>query len=290
MAHVPPTSSVIPVPRCTTLTDSLHRLRGQELQVPSNPELWEALVAAIPNTPGAQDPPLYALQDSITGDTFTANEQFVRDFIESWEEEKTHIITVAVGNTLRTFRGGARFWEFARLWSQQVAMLGSRASAAYFAKQQQQMHSHNGTMAESGPYVPAHLAHAETHIVSSQNPRDKISMTLTAWSNLVTQWNRRSEVKGTAGGKAVATALRGVDHASPQDVLKLVQNDDDEDDPLPPPARPRASAVVDPLTTLDDVDMQALHRRFERRDRSSHYWTHFMAHWHVLQAQYRNYL
>jgi hypothetical protein len=66
--------------------------------------------------------------------------------------------------------------------------------------------------------------------------------------------------------------------------------------------RPRSAAVVDPTTTEDLVrDAMDRMRFLEQQRRSSRlgggngdgsglYWTHFMNHWKVLEAQYRNYL
>jgi hypothetical protein len=67
--------------------------------------------------------------------------------------------------------------------------------------------------------------------------------------------------------------------------------------------RPRSTAVVDPTTTEDLVrDAMDRMRSLEQQRRSSRlggggngegsglYWTHFMNHWKVLEAQYRNYL
>jgi hypothetical protein len=278
---------LLPVPRCSTLTDTLRRTKQRDTQFPADADLWAAIIRAIPVTPGAQDPPLYALENSATGDTFTANAPFVRDFIEHWEETRTHTVTVAAAGTLRTFRAGSRFWDFARTWAREQARHGASAAAdgaTPLHGLEPQPHGSAG--------LPPHLATAEASVTSSLAPKDPLALTLLAWCHLVHAWNAAHESSADpprfdAAGSTPSAAAAVTERAAAEDPAHRKSTPAS----TPPAASSTAlySRPVPQLTTPDNVDFAAVQRRFDQRDRRGHYWTHFMSHWNILLDQYRNY-
>lgn len=153
----------IAVPRYSTLSDAIQRVHTGEVKFPSDPDLWAALLAAIPLTPGSQEPPLFALEDSATKDAFNVNQQFLRDFIERWEDERSHVVTVRSSIGLRTFRAGQRFWDFVVLSHAQAKFKGD----------------YEGESSE---------------IVATSNlaAHNELRMSLVAWTQLVERWNDRN--------------------------------------------------------------------------------------------------
>lgn len=251
----------IPVPRYSTLTDVIQRVQNAEVAVPADKQLWAALLAAIRTGAGAQDPPLYLLEDSVSGESFTVNQHFARDFIERYEDERTHIITLSFPAGLRTFRAGQRFWDFLLTCYEQISMDAS-------TKEMSELQSGKLT------------------VTSNLLPENAMTFSRRTWVQVVETWNRRN-----------GPTRKGMKWSQGMPVGLAEEDGDDEADTLCPSAsrsggatRPRSGAVIDPLTTLDDTELLEIMNRYNTRKEGSRYWQHFMKHWKLLQAQYRNYL
>jgi hypothetical protein len=246
----------IPVPRYSTLTDVVQRLESNEVSFPSDKQLWAALLAAVPTSPGAQDPPLYLLEDTTTGESFTANQHFVRDFIERFEDERTHVVTLTFPAGLRTFRAGQRFWDFLVACHDQLALDPVAKEAS-------------------------ELKVGQLNVTSNLLPDVSLVLSRVAWAQIVETWNSRN------GPKTGQTEWSLGPTPGTSSKVRGVETDADG---LPMATRPRSAAVLDPMTTVDDLDLAALMRGPKDGGGKGRYWQRFMKHWHVLQAEYRNYL
>jgi hypothetical protein len=277
---------LIPVPRFSTVTDVVHHHpRGTELSLPSDPALWAALLAAIHNSPSeAQAPPLFVLEDAASNESFTINQNFFRAFIEAWDEDRTHVVTVShVDGGVRTFRSAQRFWRFLATCAEQAVFEYRTAGS-----------------------LPA-LARDGLTIVSNLQPAAPVRLLPDTWARVVDHWNQMNEQ--TSSAAAGGSAARPHDAVLVPDTLTglIPVSDkpaaDDEYDAggayEGERRRPRSHAVIDPSTTVDDAQLEAIARRFSGPRRrgvdgqppdDSRYWTHFMRQWGVLRAQYRNYM
>ena len=97
--------SNIPLPRAGTLTDAVQTLGNQsqlrlrkknaarstnedKVTFPADKAMWDALLSAVKSDPSSQIPPLYVLNDGDSGEALYANQRFVQEFLERWEEGK----------------------------------------------------------------------------------------------------------------------------------------------------------------------------------------------------------
>ncbi|CUG93605.1 Hypothetical protein, putative [Bodo saltans] len=143
----------------------------------------------------------------------------------------------------------------------------------------------------------------------SINKVKSVQMFVSEWRQVVDAWDTATAVLlhgGDADGNQQATKIGAAKLAaaasSPMPFSRTATLIDDQRADLSDQwtTRPRSSAVVDPNTTEDLVhDAMRRMRSLEHQRRDDNggdgggsglYWTHFMNHWKVLEAQYRNYL
>lgn len=273
----------IAIPRCTTLTDVIQRASGTEVAFPTNPAMWKSLLQAIPTTPGSQQPPLYVLEDSRTGESFVANQLFVRDFIERWSDDETHTVTVNFQGGLRTFRASTQFWDhvvaFGKLREHE---LPSKSTSGLFA----------ATAAQAQLYS----------VTSSLEVGFNVQVTADTWNELVEMWNRVNQPRGkqwifgatqTPLNQARRRKVQVAEDLSEEMNLDAKSRLDETDD-IDVETRPRSGAIIDPETAFDERDFDILYQQLAAKTHKGatgpRYWTHFMRQWRLLEAQYRNYV
>lgn len=148
----------------------------------------------------------------------------------------------------------------------------------------------------SSPTTPRHGNGDEKNRTTTTSKRQTLQLLLKEWKDIVREWNELSEPLVGRFQPPPSTA-----HSDSQRFLLDSKSEDSGAERLDG-RRPRGFAVVDPSTTEDLVieareRMRAIERQsgvsagstYDAKGKSL-YWTHFMSHWKVLEAQYRNYL
>ena len=199
----------LPLPRCSTLTDVVQRNTGRDLAFPSHPDFWHALLLAVQTTPGSQQPPRFVLEDTTRREAISANQQFVKEFIERWEDDE--IITVTLRSaaaapgtgTVRTFRTGPKFYRQCVLYHK----LALQSRPALTSSRQRQL------LIMSATTVTA------TSVAASDIDRE-LDFMPDEWVQVVTAWNSSIEEDEPAlrggGGGGCETSMGSLRHGGPQ--------------------------------------------------------------------------
>jgi hypothetical protein len=340
------------------------------LTFPSDPAFWQALLKAVESdTATSQVPPLYILNEGTTGESLYVNQTFAHAFVESWEDNSIHSITVqplgtigtggglgkeGANGLLRTFRAPSEFWNFLVDFTERLPPLenavandsfgaqsstGPGGSAPASAKSMWESSrllllvktdkplivNVDSPLFPTSPTASTFKAGASTagqrdrH--ASSRPSNgsgaggsttkvvgEVRLTAKEWSEAVEKWEdsrmekdqemtsrrrmmqrrQRDSQMGQApsngpGQPAGNSTSLGQGNAAGQ-------NDRGEELSGDLPSRQRAYAVIDPLTTLPSKDEQLEPWIHTNRPGRSRYYTHFMKHWRVLEAAYRNYV
>ena len=91
-------------------------LSPSALTFPSSPLFWAQLLKAMrENREEAQRMPLFVVYDEAHKESVKVSRAFFRDFVEEYETERTHIVTVTAPDSVVTFRAVDAFWNHAEL-------------------------------------------------------------------------------------------------------------------------------------------------------------------------------
>ena len=235
--------------------------------------MWDALLSAVKSDPSSQIPPLYVLNDGDSGEALYANQRFVQEFLERWEEVDTHTITVqGYDKTVRTFRARQEFWRHLMMIAESIVPREKSRGTDLKYDVDERL-----TVRTDKPILP-------TVGGKTAHPIGELKLLPQQWSKAIVSWNQLQGERGEEQFIIDDVEEAPIDHQLDEmAVMDLL------------PRRPRAQAILDPSSTMPDP-AELYQKRWKsigdgnRPGGKSKYFTHFMKHWKLLEAQYRNYL
>jgi hypothetical protein len=324
------TASVISVPRRATLYDLVQHvvcvdalqadmpgrrasLDAAAARIPSDQQFWRALRLAVKQHPEAtqnQKKRMLRLHDSTTNETIIISQDFLKEFVALYEADATYTVTVSPAQQIsspvrssavgaRTFSCNQEFWDHVLLaYASTVSGGGGRGDATDAAE-----------ALRGGPHstlvlsvsisktehrtVDGSVLQTTAGVFSRKVPTwlqnlATLQLTVSEWNEIVAQWNRLHVSEGNVETQAAAACALVVGGEGAATTRGPSEDDTEEGQ------RRRSLAVFAAESSYDFV--AEARRRLEEvsagggKKADSACWTHFMSHWALLEAQYRNYL
>ena len=279
-------------------------------RIPSDHRFWKSLRLAVKQHPEATQSGrrMLRVHESTTNETLIIEQEFLKDFVAAYEADATYQVTVAQEQQLsgtaakstvglRTFFCNQEFWDHV-LMSYASTVSGGGAQSP----------SNNTTYA--GPYDSIVLSVRITRVEHRSSSEASLNasaaaaysrkiptwlqnlatlqLTVGEWNAVVAAWNRLHVAP--ADDNTAASPVPGESAPPPTAHPQDPQEDVHEGESM----RRRSQAVfgadssydlvAEARARLDDLS------KGSAKANGSRYWTHFMFHWGLLEAQYRNYL